>query len=102
YGYAYQLAEYVGEESGTSLDIVISERDVMFLEAAEIIVTAQQVSTSLLQRKLKLAYNRAGLLIDQLEVAGIVGPFEGSKARSVNIPDLVSLDEFLENEKSKM
>lgn len=102
YGDAYLLPEYVGEESGTSLDIDISERDVMFREAAEIIVTAQQGSASLLQRKLKLGYNRAGRLIDQLEAAGIVGPFEGSKARSVNIPDLVSLDEFLENEKSKM
>jgi S-DNA-T family DNA segregation ATPase FtsK/SpoIIIE len=64
-----------------SLDIDISERDsVFFREAAEIIVTAQQGSASLLQRKLKLGYNRAGRLIDQLEAAGIVGPFEGSKA----------------------
>ncbi|WCM43054.1 DNA translocase FtsK [Flavobacterium sp. CBA20B-1] len=99
YGDAYLLPEYVGEESGTSLDIDIADRDVMFREAAEIIVTAQQGSASLLQRKLKLGYNRAGRLIDQLEAAGIVGPFEGSKARSVNIPDLVSLDEFLNNEK---
>ena len=101
YGDAYLLPEYVGEESGTSLDIDISERDAMFREAAEIIVTAQQGSASLLQRKLKLGYNRAGRIIDQLEAAGIVGPFEGSKARSVNIPDLISLDEFLENEKNK-
>ncbi len=102
YGDAYLLPEYVGEESGTSLDIDIADRDVMFREAAEIIVTAQQGSASLLQRKLKLGYNRAGRLIDQLEAAGIVGPFEGSKARSVNIPDLVSLDEFLTNEKERM
>lgn len=102
YSEAYLLPEYVGEESGTSLDIDISERDAMFREAAEIIVTAQQGSASLLQRKLKLGYNRAGRLIDQLEAAGIVGPFEGSKARSVNIPDLISLDEFLENEKNRM
>lgn len=102
YGDAYLLPEYVGEESGTSLDIDIAERDVMFREAAEIIVTAQQGSASLLQRKLKLGYNRAGRLIDQLEAAGIVGPFEGSKARSVNIPDLISLEQFLENEKSSM
>src|SRR5690554_1056163 len=102
YGDAYLLPEYVGEESGTSLDVDISERDVMFREAAEIIVTAQQGSASLLQRKLKLGYNRAGRLIDQLEAAGIVGPFEGSKARSVNIPDLISLEQFLENEKSSM
>src|SRR5690554_1743501 len=98
YGDAYLLPEYVGEESGTSLDVDISERDVMFREAAEIIVTAQQGSASLLQRKLKLGYNRAGRLIDQLEAAGIVGPFEGSKARSVNIPDLISLEQFLNNE----
>lgn len=102
YAEAYQLPEYVGEDSGTSLDIDISERDSMFREAAEIIVTAQQGSASLLQRKLKLGYNRAGRLIDQLEAAGIVGPFEGSKARSVNIPDLVSLDDYLENEKNRM
>jgi DNA segregation ATPase FtsK/SpoIIIE, S-DNA-T family len=98
---AYLLPEYVGEDGdGTKLDIDISERDSLFREAAEIIVTAQQGSASLLQRKLKLGYNRAGRLIDQLEAAGIVGPFEGSKARSVNIPDLVSLDQFFENEKN--
>lgn len=101
YSDAYLLPEYVGEESGTSLDIDIADRDVMFRDAAEIIVTAQQGSASLLQRKLKLGYNRAGRLIDQLEAAGIVGPFEGSKARSVNIPDLVSLDDFLNNEKNR-
>jgi len=98
YPNAYLLPEYVGEESGTVLDIDISERDSMFREAAEIIVTAQQGSASLLQRKLKLGYNRAGRLIDQLEAAGIVGPFEGSKARAVNITDLNSLNEFLNNE----
>lgn len=100
YATAYQLPEYVGEESNVKLDIDISERDAMFREAAEIIVTAQQGSASLLQRKLKLGYNRAGRLIDQLEAAGIVGPFEGSKARSVNIPDLVALDQFLSNEQN--
>ena len=98
YSDAYLLPEYVGEETGTSLDIDIADRDVMFREAAEIIVTAQQGSASLLQRKLKLGYNRAGRIIDQLEAAGIVGPFEGSKARSVNITDLASLDHFLNNE----
>ncbi len=97
---AYLLPEFVGEESGINLDIDISERDGLFREAAEIIVTAQQGSASLLQRKLKLGYNRAGRLIDQLEAAGIVGPFEGSKARSVNIPDLTSLDQFFNNEQN--
>lgn len=101
YATAYQLPEYVGEEgSSVNLDFDISERDSLFREAAEIIVTAQQGSASLLQRKLKLGYNRAGRLIDQLEAAGIVGPFEGSKARSVNIPDLVALEHFFNNEQN--
>ncbi|MFI1743241.1 DNA translocase FtsK [Thalassobellus sediminis] len=95
---AYQLPEYVGEESGTSLDIDISDRDKLFKDAAIVIVTAQQGSASLLQRKLKLGYNRAGRIIDQLEAAGIVGPFEGSKARQVLITDLTALDQHLENE----
>jgi len=98
YPEAYQLPEYVGEESGTSLDIDISDRDKLFKDAAIVIVTAQQGSASLLQRKLKLGYNRAGRIIDQLEAAGIVGPFEGSKARQVLITDLAALDQHLENE----
>ncbi|QTD38327.1 DNA translocase FtsK 4TM domain-containing protein [Polaribacter batillariae] len=100
YPEAYLLPEYVGEESGTSIDVDISERDKLFKDAAEIIVTAQQGSASLLQRKLKLGYNRAGRLIDQLEAAGIVGGFEGSKARQVLVTDLVALEELLENEKN--
>jgi len=95
---AYLLPEYVGEDGGTDLDNNISERDKLFREAAEVLVTAQQGSASLLQRKLKLGYNRAGRLIDQLEAAGIVGPFEGSKARQVLITDLVALDQLLANE----
>ncbi|SHI79564.1 DNA segregation ATPase FtsK/SpoIIIE, S-DNA-T family [Mesonia phycicola] len=95
---AHLLPEYVGEESGTGLDIDISERDKLFTQAAEVIVTAQQGSASLLQRKLKLGYNRAGRIIDQLEAAGIVGPFEGSKARQVLVPDLVALEQHLNNE----
>ncbi|MCP2027383.1 S-DNA-T family DNA segregation ATPase FtsK/SpoIIIE [Flavobacterium sp. HSC-32F16] len=100
YATAYLLPEFVGEESGINLDMDISERDTLFREAAEIIVNAQQGSASLLQRKLKLGYNRAGRLIDQLEAAGIVGPFEGSKARSVNILDLSALDQFFNNEQN--
>ena len=100
YAEAYQLPEYVGEEGGTNLDIDIADRDKLFKEAAEVIVTAQQGSASLLQRKLKLGYNRAGRLIDQLEAAGIVGPFEGSKARQVLIPDLIALEQLLENERN--
>ncbi|WP_417857305.1 DNA translocase FtsK [Xanthomarina gelatinilytica] len=98
YPEAYMLPEYVGEESGTSLDVDIDDRDALFRDAAEIIVTAQQGSASLLQRKLKLGYNRAGRLIDQLEAAGIVGGFEGSKARQVLVPDLAALHQLLENE----
>ena len=100
YATAYLLPEFIGEESGINLDMDISDRDTLFREAAEIIVNAQQGSASLLQRKLKLGYNRAGRLIDQLEAAGIVGPFEGSKARSVNISDMASLDQFFNNEQN--
>ena len=95
---AHLLPEYVGEEAGTNLDISIDERDAMFREAAEVIVIAQQGSASLLQRKLKLGYNRAGRIIDQLEAAGIVGPFEGSKARQVLIPTIDDLNMLLDNE----
>lgn len=98
YPQAHLLPEYVGEESGTSIDYDISDRDAMFREAAEVIVIAQQGSASLIQRKLKLGYNRAGRIIDQLEAAGIVGPFEGSKARQVLFSDITSLHNFLNNE----
>jgi S-DNA-T family DNA segregation ATPase FtsK/SpoIIIE len=101
YTEAYQLPEYVDDENGTSVDIDIADRDKLFKEAAEIIITAQQGSASLLQRKLKLGYNRAGRLIDQLEAAGIVGGFEGSKARQVLIPDFIALEQLLENEKNQ-
>jgi S-DNA-T family DNA segregation ATPase FtsK/SpoIIIE len=97
YPKAHLLPEFIGEES-TALDIDASDRDTLFREAAEVIVTAQQGSASLLQRKLKLGYNRAGRIIDQMEAAGIVGPFEGSKARQVLIPDLTTLEQLLNNE----
>ena len=97
YPKAHLLPEFIGEES-TALDIDVSDRDTLFREAAEVIVTAQQGSASLLQRKLKLGYNRAGRIIDQMEAAGIVGPFEGSKARQVLIPDLTTLEQLLNNE----
>jgi len=99
---AHLLPEYTGDEDGTALDIDISDRDKLFEEAAKLIVIAQQGSASLLQRKLKLGYNRAGRLIDQLEAAGIVGPFEGSKARQVTITDLQALDQLLANEKNNI
>ncbi|TMU56726.1 DNA translocase FtsK [Flagellimonas algicola] len=95
---AHLLPEYVGEDSGTGIDYDIADRDAMFRDAAEVIVNAQQGSASLIQRKLKLGYNRAGRIIDQLEAAGIVGPFEGSKARQVLVPDILALDQLLENE----
>ncbi|RKN81339.1 FtsK/SpoIIIE family DNA translocase [Ulvibacterium marinum] len=98
YPHAHELPEYVGEDSGTSIDYDIQDRDAMFREAAEVIVTAQQGSASLIQRKLKLGYNRAGRIIDQLEAAGIVGPFEGSKARQVLVSDIYALDQLLNNE----
>jgi S-DNA-T family DNA segregation ATPase FtsK/SpoIIIE len=98
YPEAHILPEFVGEESTKLLDNDISDRDALFREAAEVIVTAQQGSASLLQRKLKLGYNRAGRIVDQMEAAGIVGPFEGSKARQVLIPDLTSLEQLLSNE----
>ena len=97
---AHLLPEYTSEESSTSTDNNIEDRDPIFREAAEVVVNAQQGSASLLQRKLKLGYNRAGRIIDQLEAAGIVGPFEGSKAREVMYRDVISLHEFLENEKA--
>jgi S-DNA-T family DNA segregation ATPase FtsK/SpoIIIE len=98
YADAYHLPEYSGEESGTSLDIDVGDRDNLFREAAEVIVIAQQGSASLLQRKLKLGYNRAGRIIDQLEAAGVVGPFEGSKARQVLVQDIEGLNQLLNEE----
>lgn len=74
------------------------ERDSLFVQAAEIVVSTQQGSASLLQRRLKLGYNRAGRIIDQLESAGIIGHFEGSEAREVLIKDIQSLEKFLQKE----
>ena len=97
---AYQLPEYQGEdEGGGGIDILDkSERDALFEDAARVVVIHQQGSASLLQRKLKLGYNRAGRIVDQLEAAGIIGPFEGSKARQVLIPDEMALEQLLKNE----
>jgi len=101
YDSAYLLPEFVGEEEGGPTDVDLSERDALFEDAARLIVVHQQGSTSLIQRKLKLGYNRAGRLIDQLEAAGIVGPFEGSKAREVLIRDEMSLEQLLSTLKEK-
>ena len=100
YDEAYPLPEFYGEDGGGQAedkDVDLANRDAMFDEAARLIVTHQQGSTSLIQRRLKLGYNRAGRLIDQLEKAGIVGPFEGSKARDVLIHDLVHLEDVLKH-----
>jgi S-DNA-T family DNA segregation ATPase FtsK/SpoIIIE len=98
YEMAYQLPEFSGDDDNSKVGTVdLSERDVLFDEAARLIVLHQQGSTSLIQRKLKLGYNRAGRLIDQLEAAGVVGSFEGSKAREVLIPDEYSLEQLLTN-----
>ena len=95
YATAHQLPEYIGEEGGTNLDIDIEDRDKLFREAAEVLVIAQQGSASLLQRKLKLGYNRAGRIIDQLDAAGIIGPLQGSKVRQVMIENEDQLNKLL-------
>lgn len=101
YDSAYMLPEYEGDDEGGVSDVDLSERDALFEEAAKLIVMHQQGSTSLIQRKLKLGYNRAGRLIDQLEAAGIVGAFEGSKAREVLIKDEYSLEQLLSSLREK-
>ncbi len=94
---AFHLPEYADEEDTGPAEYDPSERDSLFEDAARIIVQTQQGSTSLLQRKLKLGYNRAGRIIDQLEAAGIVGPFEGSKAREVKIANEMALEQYLKD-----
>lgn len=94
---AYHLPEYADEQDEKEVDFDPSERDELFEDAARLIVQTQQGSTSLLQRKLKLGYNRAGRIIDQLESAGIVGPFEGSKARDVKVANEFALEQFLKD-----
>ena len=101
YESAYLLPEYEGDDEGGVSSVDLSDRDSLFEEAAKVIVMHQQGSTSLIQRKLKLGYNRAGRLIDQLEAAGIVGAFEGSKAREVLIKDELSLEQLLNNLREK-
>ena len=94
---SYELPPPPAEASESSGGIDQEDRDPMFEDAARVLVMHQQGSTSLLQRKLKLGYNRAGRLIDQLEAAGIIGPFEGSKARKVLVPDEASLEQLLQS-----
>ena len=102
YPSAFMLPEYVGEDGSDGKEEVdLSERDKMFDEAAKLVVNFQQGSASFLQRKLKLGYNRAGRIVDQLEAAGFIGPFEGSKAREVLVKDMAQLDEIIKKIKSK-
>lgn len=97
YATAFLLPEYVGEGGDDKApgSVDLSDRDPLFDEAARLIVIQQQGSTSLIQRKFAIGYNRAGRLMDQLEAAGIVGPFEGSKARQVLIQDEYNLEQLL-------
>ncbi|WP_172283100.1 FtsK/SpoIIIE family DNA translocase [Chryseobacterium sp. LAM-KRS1] len=98
YASAFLLPEYVSEDATSSVgSFDPNEKDALFEEAARIIVSTQQGSTSMLQRQLKLGYNRAGRIMDQLEASGIVGGFNGAKAREVIISDLHSLEQFLED-----
>jgi S-DNA-T family DNA segregation ATPase FtsK/SpoIIIE len=98
YPQAHMLPEYEGEGEGVATTADLNDKDALFDEAARTVVQSQSGSTSLIQRKLRLGYNRAGRIIDQLEAAGIVGSFEGSKARQVLVPDLIALDQLLNNE----
>ncbi|MCK5776992.1 MAG: DNA translocase FtsK, partial [Bacteroidales bacterium] len=97
YTSALLLPETETEASEQSSDMNPADRDELFEDAARIIVNAQQGSTSMIQRKLKLGYNRAGRIIDQLEAAGIVGQFEGSKAREVRVANEMALEQFLKD-----
>jgi S-DNA-T family DNA segregation ATPase FtsK/SpoIIIE len=101
YPSAFLLPEVVDENALEMGNLADDDRDELFNEAARIVVMTQQGSASLLQRKLKLGYNRAGRLVDQLEAAGVIGPFEGSKARKVIIPDEMTLEQFLKNASNK-
>jgi len=94
---AHLLPEVREESDAETSDFDANDRDALFEDAARIVVLHQQGSTSLIQRRLKVGYNRAGRLIDQLEASSIVGPFEGSKARKVLLPDEYALEQFLNN-----
>jgi len=95
YADAMHLPEYVDDSESGVIDVDLRKRDPMFEEAAKLVVQHQQGSTSLIQRKLSIGYNRAGRIIDQLEAAGVVGPFEGSKARDVLCSDFIALEQIL-------
>ncbi len=94
---ALHLPEYIDDSESGTFEVDLHKRDPMFEEAARLVVQHQQGSTSLIQRKLSIGYNRAGRIIDQLEAAGIVGPFEGSKARDVLCTDYMRLEQILKS-----
>jgi S-DNA-T family DNA segregation ATPase FtsK/SpoIIIE len=91
----FYLPEFNDDSKDSALDVDLSKKDALFSDAARLVVAHQQGSTSLIQRKFSIGYNRAGRIVDQLEAAGIVGPFEGSKARQVLFPDEYSLEQYL-------
>jgi S-DNA-T family DNA segregation ATPase FtsK/SpoIIIE len=91
----FYLPEYINESDGDLLEVDLSKRDPLFDDAARLVATHQSGSTSLLQRKFSIGYNRAGKIMDQLEAAGIVGPPEGSKPRQVFYTDMASLEHYL-------
>lgn len=95
YPSAYLLPEYEDDSRGSGGDLDMDDRDALFEDAARIVVQNQVGSTSMIQRKMKIGYNRAGRLMDQLEDAGVVGPSQGSKPRQVKIPDEMALEDFL-------
>jgi S-DNA-T family DNA segregation ATPase FtsK/SpoIIIE len=99
YPTAFALPEYHAESEGGDgmSDVDLGAKDPLFEEAAKLVVNSQQGSTSSIQRRFSIGYNRAGRIMDQLEAAGIVGPFEGSKARQVLLPDEYSLEHILRN-----
>ena len=92
---AMHLPEYFDENESGTIEVDLRKRDPMFDEAARLVVQHQQGSTSLIQRKLSIGYNRAGRIVDQLEAAGVVGPFEGSRARDVLCSDFIALEQIL-------
>jgi S-DNA-T family DNA segregation ATPase FtsK/SpoIIIE len=97
YPSAFMLPEYTAEGSEETGEVDFSKRDALFEDAARLVIRHQQGSTSLIQRKFSIGYNRAGRIIDQLEAANIVGPFEGSKARQVLFQDEYALEQYLKD-----
>lgn len=97
YPSAFMLPEYVPESEGGAIDVDMNQRDELFDEVARMVVANQMGSTSMIQRKFSIGYNRAGRIMDQLEAAGVVGPSEGSKARQVLLQDDYALEQLLNN-----